>query len=166
MDFKLPKEHQMLQKAVRDFCKKQIAPNVEEWDKNHYFPYEEVMKPMGELGFWGTVIPEEYGGEDMGFLAAMIVTEELARVCSSLRVQVNMQVLGCAFTIFRYGTEEVKKKYIEGLCAGELIGGFGITEPMPAPTSWPWPARRKTRAITGCSTATRPGFPTPRWPTC
>jgi len=129
MDFKLSKEHQMLQKAVRDFCKKQIAPNVEEWDKTHYFPYEEVMKPMGELGFWGTVIPEEYGGEDMGFLAAMIVTEELARVCSSLRVQVNMQVLGCAFTIFRYGTEEVKKKYIEGLCAGELIGGFGITEP-------------------------------------
>ena len=49
MDFKLSKEHQMLQKAVRDFCKKQIAPNVEEWDKNHYFPYEEVMKPMGEL---------------------------------------------------------------------------------------------------------------------
>ena len=129
MDFKLSKEHQMLQKAVRDFCKKQIAPNVEEWDKEHYFPYEEVMKPMGELGFWGTVIPEEYGGEDMGFLAAMIVTEELARVCSSLRVQVNMQVLGCAFTILRYGTEEVKKKYIEGLCSGELIGGFGITEP-------------------------------------
>ena len=128
MDFTLSKEMQMLQKAVREFAKKKIAPNVDEWDQAHYFPYEEVMKPMGELGFWGTVIPEEYGGEDMGFLAAMIVTEELARVCSSLRVQVNMQVLGCAYTIFRYGTEEVKKKYIEGLCAGELIGGFGITE--------------------------------------
>ena len=129
MDFTLSKEMQMLQKAVREFANKKIAPNVDEWDKNHYFPYEEVMKPMGELGFWGTVIPEEYGGEDMGFLAAMIVTEELARVCSSLRVQVNMQVLGCAYTIFRYGTEALKKKYIEGLCAGELIGGFGITEP-------------------------------------
>ena len=59
---------------------------------------------------FGTVIPEKYDGEDMGWLAAMIVTEEIARVSSSLRVQVNMQVLGCAYTIFRYGTEEVKKK--------------------------------------------------------
>jgi glutaryl-CoA dehydrogenase (non-decarboxylating) len=84
---------------------------------------------MGELGFWGTVIPEEYDGEDMGWMAAMIVTEEIARVCSSLRVQVNMQVLGCAYTIFTYGTEELKKRYIPGLCSADLIGGFGITEP-------------------------------------
>ena len=129
MDFSLSKEHEMLRKAIREFANKKIAPNADQWDADHYFPYEEVMKPMGELGFWGTVIPEEYGGEDMDFLAAMIVTEELARVSSSLRVQVNMQVLGCAFTIFRYGTEEMKKKYIPGLCSGELIGGFGITEP-------------------------------------
>jgi glutaryl-CoA dehydrogenase (non-decarboxylating) len=74
---------------------------------------------MGELGFFGTVIPEEYEGEDMGWLAAMIVTEEIARAASSLRVQVNMQVLGCAFTIFTYGSEELKKKYIPGLCTAE-----------------------------------------------
>jgi glutaryl-CoA dehydrogenase (non-decarboxylating) len=129
MDFALSKEHEMLRKAVREFANKKIAPNADQWDEDHYFPYEEVMKPMGELGFWGTVIPEEYGGEDMDFLAAMIVTEEIARVSSSLRVQVNMQVLGCAYTIFRYGSEELKKKYIPGLCSGELIGGFGITEP-------------------------------------
>lgn len=129
MDFKLSKEQEMLRKAVRDFCAKAIAPNVDQWDQTHYFPYEEVMKPMGELGFWGTVIPEAYGGEDMGWMAAMIVTEELARVCSSLRVQVNMQILGCAFTILTYGTEELKKKYIEKLCTAEYMGGFGITEP-------------------------------------
>jgi glutaryl-CoA dehydrogenase (non-decarboxylating) len=87
------------------------------------------MKPMGELGFFGTVIPEEYGGEDMGWLAAMIVTEEIARASSSLRVQVNMQVLGCAYTIFKYGSEELKKKYVAKLCSAEYIGGFGITEP-------------------------------------
>ncbi|MBR9987890.1 MAG: acyl-CoA dehydrogenase family protein, partial [Desulfosarcina sp.] len=84
---------------------------------------------MGQLGFFGTVIPEAYEGEDMGWLAAMIVTEEIARAASSLRVQVNMQVLGCAFTIFTYGTEALKKKYIPGLCTADLIGGFGITEP-------------------------------------
>jgi len=128
MDFALPKEHQMLEKAVREFMKKKIAPNVDEWDENHYLPYKEAMLPMGELGFFGTVIPEEYGGEEMDFLAAMIVTEEIARVSSSLRVQVNMQVLGCAYTIFRYGTEEAKKKYVPKLCSAEYIGGFGITE--------------------------------------
>ena len=130
MDFTLSKEHQMLQKAVREFMKKKIAPNVDEWDANHYLPYKEAIRPMGELGFFGTVIPEEYGGEEMDWLAAMIVTEEIARVSSSLRVQVNMQVLGCAFTIYRYGnSEEIKKKYVPKLCSAEYMGGFGITEP-------------------------------------
>ncbi|MFK5952871.1 MAG: acyl-CoA dehydrogenase family protein [Desulfobacterium sp.] len=128
MDFRLSTELTMLQKAVRDFAKKKIAPNADEWDAKDYFPYKEAVRPMGELGFYGTVIPEEYGGEDMGWLAAMIVTEEIARYSSSLRVQVNMQVLGCAFTIFTYGTEAAKQKYVEKLCSAEYIGGFGITE--------------------------------------
>ncbi len=128
MDFKLSTELEMLRKAVREFATKKIAPNADEWDEKHYFPYKEAVKPMGELGFFGTVIPEEYGGEDMGWVAAMIVTEEIAKASSSLRVQVNMQVLGCAFTIFKYGTEEAKKKYIEKLCSAEYVGGFGITE--------------------------------------
>ncbi len=129
MEFKLSKELEMLRKAVREFATKKIAPNADQWDAEHYFPYKEAIKPMGELGFYGTVIPEEYEGEEMGWMAAMIVTEEIARASSSLRVQVNMQVLGCAFTIFTYGTEELKKKYIPGLCMADLIGGFGITEP-------------------------------------
>ncbi len=119
----------MLQKEIRNFAKKQILPFVDEWDEKHYLPIEEVMKPLGELGFFGTVIPEKYGGEDMGFLAAMIVTEELARICSSLRVQVNMQVLGCAYTIYRYGQEDLKQKYVPKLCSADYIGGFAITEP-------------------------------------
>ena len=128
MDFKLSTELKMLQKEIRNFAKKEIEPYADEWDEKHYLPIDEVMRPLGEMGFFGTVIPEEYGGEDMGFMAAMIITEELARVSSSLRVQVNMQVLGCAYTIYRYGTEEAKKKYIEKLCTAEYIGGFGITE--------------------------------------
>ncbi len=129
MDFTLSKELEMLKKAVREFATKKIAPNADQWDKDHYFPYTEAILPMGELGFFGTVIPEKYEGEEMGWLAAMIVTEEIARASSSLRVQVNMQVLGCAFTIFTYGSEELKQKYIPKLCTGEFIGGFGITEP-------------------------------------
>ena len=129
MDFKLSKELEMLKKAVREFATKKIAPYADEWDEQHYFPYKEAIKPMGDLGFFGTVIPEEYDGVDMGWLAAMIVTEEIARASSSLRVQINMQTLGCAYTILRYGGEEVKEKYIAKLATAEYVGGFGITEP-------------------------------------
>jgi glutaryl-CoA dehydrogenase (non-decarboxylating) len=128
MDFGLSKELTMLKKAVAEFAKKKIAPYADQWDAQHYFPYEEAVKPMGELGFFGTVIPEAYGGENMGWLAAMIVTEEIAKASSSLRVQVNMQVLGCAYTILTYGSDALKQKYIEKLCTAEYVGGFGITE--------------------------------------
>lgn len=129
MDFSLSKAHEMLRKAVREFAQKKIAPNADQWDKEQYFPYKEAILPMGELGFFGTVIPEAYDGEDMGWLAAMIVTEEIARASSSLRVQVNMQVLGCAYTIYKYGNEEIRRRYIPKLCSAEMIGGFAITEP-------------------------------------
>ena len=129
MDFSLPKDMEMLRKAVREFAKKKLAPNVDEWDANHYFPYKEAMLPMGELGFFGTVIPEKYDGDDMGWVAAMIVTEEIARVSSSLRVQINMQTLGCAFTIYTYGSEALCETYIPKLVSAEYVGGFGITEP-------------------------------------
>jgi glutaryl-CoA dehydrogenase (non-decarboxylating) len=129
MDFALSEEHEILRKMVRDFAEEQIAPNADEWDEKHYLPYEEAMKPMGELGLFGTVIPEEYGGSEMGWLAAMIITEEIARASSSLRVQINMQTLGCAYTILKYGNDDIKKKYIPKLVSAEYIGGFAITEP-------------------------------------
>ena len=129
MNFAMSKELEMLRKAVREFATKKIAPFADKWDANHYFPYKEAIKPMGELGFFGTVIPEEYGGEDMGFFAATIVTEEIAKASSSLRVQINMQTLGSAFTILKYGSEETKKKYIPKLVSAEYVGAFAITEP-------------------------------------
>ncbi|WP_028313904.1 glutaryl-CoA dehydrogenase Acd [Desulfatibacillum aliphaticivorans] len=129
MIFELSKELQMLQKAVREFATKNIAPNADQWDADHYLPIKEVLKPMGELGFFGAVVPEEYGGEGMGWLAASIITEEIARASSSLRVQINLLGLGCAYPIYKYGTEEAKKKYVEKLCRAEYLGGFGITEP-------------------------------------
>jgi glutaryl-CoA dehydrogenase (non-decarboxylating) len=129
MDFNLSEELQMLRDMARDFAAEKIAPFADEWDEKHYYPYEEVIKPMAELGFFGTVIPEKYGGNEMGWLAAMILTEEIARASSSMRVQINMQTLGCAFTIFRYGSDELKDKYIRKLVTAEYIGAFAITEP-------------------------------------
>jgi glutaryl-CoA dehydrogenase (non-decarboxylating) len=129
MDFKLSEELEMLRDMARDFAAEKIAPYADEWDEKHYMPYEEVIKPMAELGFFGTVIPEEYGGNEMGWLAAMILTEEIARASSSVRVQINMQALGCAFTIYRYGSEELRRKYIPKLVNADYIGAFAITEP-------------------------------------
>jgi len=128
MDFALSEELEMLRGMARDFATEKIAPFADEWDEKHHFPYKEVVKPMAELGFFGTVIPEEYGGNNMGWLAAIILTEEIARASSSLRVQVNMQGLGGAYTIYRYGTEEAKKKYVEKLVNADYIGCFAITE--------------------------------------
>jgi len=129
MDFALSEEHEILRSMVQDFAAEKIAPFADEWDEKHYFPYDEVMKPMGELGLFGSVIPEEYGGSDMGWLAAMIITEEIAKASSSLRVQINMQTLGCAFTIYTYGSDELKQKYISKLVSAEYMGGFAMTEP-------------------------------------
>lgn len=119
----------MLRDSVREFAAKRIAPHVDEWDASHYFPYQEAILPMGELGLFGSVIPEEYGGVEMGFLAACIITEEIARVSSSLRVQVNMQSLGSAYPIYKYGSREMKEKYVPKLVSAEYVGGFAITEP-------------------------------------
>jgi len=130
MDFELSEELKMLRDTVRDFAAQKIAPFADEWDRNNHFPYQEAVKPMAELGLFGTVIPEEYGGNEMGWLAAMIITEEIARASSSLRVQINMQELGCAYTILQYGTQEAKDKYIRKLVNADLLGSFAITEPQ------------------------------------
>ncbi|MDX1707713.1 MAG: acyl-CoA dehydrogenase family protein [Desulfobacterales bacterium] len=129
MDFSLSEELEILRNTVRDFANEKIAPFADEWDEKHYFPYEEAVKPMGELGLFGTVISEAYGGSEMGWLAAMIITEEIARASSSLRVQVNMQTLGCAYTIQTYGSEALAQKYIPKLVSAEYLGGFAMTEP-------------------------------------
>jgi glutaryl-CoA dehydrogenase (non-decarboxylating) len=129
MEFGLPEELEILRNMVRDFAAEKIAPFADEWDEKHYLPYEEAIKPMGELGLFGSVISEAYGGSEMGWLAAMIITEEIARASSSLRVQINMQTLGCAFTIEKYGSEELCKKYIPKLVSAEYMGAFAMTEP-------------------------------------
>ncbi len=129
MHFELSDELKALAQVARDFAAEKITPFVDQWEREHYFPYREVVKPMAELGFLGTVIPEEYGGNGMGWLATMIVSEEIARACSSLRVQINMETLGCAFPILRYGSEALKRKYIPKLVSADYLGGFAITEP-------------------------------------
>ncbi len=129
MDFELSEELRAVREMARDFAAQRIAPFADTWDREHYFPYHEAVKPMAELGFFGTVIPEQYGGNNMGWLATMILTEEIARASSSLRVQFNMLMIGCAFPILRYGTAELKQRYVPKLVKADYVGGFAITEP-------------------------------------
>ena len=128
MDFNLSEELQAIRETARDFAEKEIVPYADRWDAEHYFP-REVVKKMADLGFYGTLVPEEYGGNGLGFLAGTIITEEIARASASLRVTFNMQTFGPALSILRYGTEEQKKRYIPKLVSTEMISCFGITEP-------------------------------------
>jgi glutaryl-CoA dehydrogenase (non-decarboxylating) len=87
-----------------------------------------LLLKMGDLGFFGTVIPEAYGGNGLGFLALALITEEVARAHSALRVAINMQI-GPALALLKFGDEEQKKKWIPPLVRGESVGCFAITEP-------------------------------------
>lgn len=127
MDFNLSEELLAVRDLARDFAEKEIAPSAAKDDREHTFRRDLVTK-MGELGFYGAVIPESYGGSGLGFLALTLITEEIARAHSAMRVFINMQV-GPALALLHFGTEEQKKRWILPLIRGESVGCFAITEP-------------------------------------
>ena len=127
MDFELSEDLIAVRDLAREFAEKEIAPTAAKDDKEKTFRGD-LVKKMGELGFYGTMIPENYGGNGLGFLAMVLITEEIARVHSAMRVAINMQI-GPALTLLQFGTEEQKQKFIPPLLSGETIGCFAITEP-------------------------------------
>ena len=128
MNFDLTEELQDIKRLARDFAEKEVKPTVDADDKAHRFR-QDLVRKMGELGFLGCIIPEEYGGNGLGYQAIAILCEEIARVHSSLRIIFAANTLGPAVTIWRYGTIDAKKKYLPGLVSGELLGCFAMTEP-------------------------------------
>src|SRR3954471_4474645 len=126
MDFDLSEELIAVRELARELAEKEIAPTASKDDKERNFRGD-LVKKMGELGFYGTMIPERYGGNNLGFLAMVLITEEIARVHSAMRVAINMQI-GPALTLLRFGSEEQKRRFIPGLVSGETIGCFAITE--------------------------------------
>lgn len=127
-DVELTEDHIMLRDMVRKFADKEIAPVVERDENDHRFQ-RELVTQMAELNLFGCPVPEEYGGNGMGYLAHAIATEEIGRVSGSLRVAFNMQTMGTAMSILKWGSEELKRKYIPALMSAEILGCFGITEP-------------------------------------
>lgn len=128
MDFTLSKEHEMARNLFRDFAVNEVKPLAQEIDETERFPMETVEK-MGKYGFMGIPIPEEYGGQGCDALTYSMCVEELSKVCGTTGVIVSAHTSLCVMPIYKFGTEEQKKKYLPDLCSGKKIGAFGLTEP-------------------------------------
>jgi len=126
--FELSDEHEALRKVVRDFAEKEIAPHAAAWDEHHHFPLD-VVEAMGELGLFGLVFPEEWGGSGGDFAALCVAIEEIGRVDQSMGITLSAGVGLGANPIFRFGTEEQKSRWLPDLVAGRRLGAFGLTEP-------------------------------------
>lgn len=135
MSFELSAEHEMFRKVVREFAATEVAPHVAEWDREHYFPTELVSK-MGDLGLFGLVVPEEFGGSvpagatgSQNFTSLCVAIEELGRVDQSIGITLSAGVGLGINPILTFGSDEQRQQWLPDLVAGRKIAGFGLTEP-------------------------------------
>ncbi len=112
---------------IRDFAEKNIRPKMMQWDETQEFPVE-VFHKLGELGLMGVLIPAEYGGSGLSYFEYITVVSEIAKVCGSIGLSVAAHNSLCTNHIFKFGSEEIKKKYIPKLASGQWIGAWGLTE--------------------------------------
>lgn len=138
----LTEEQTMIQDMARGYVQERIAPFAEEWDKNKTFPAE-ALKGLAELGFYGMLVPEQWGGCEIGYVAAALVLEEIAAgdgACSTIISVTNS--VGC-MPILNFGTDEQKEKFLKPLASGEKLGAFCLTEPHAGSDA----ADLKTKAV-------------------
>jgi len=128
--FELSQDHEDFRMVVRDFAEKEVAPNIAKWDAAAHFPTDLVPK-MGDLGLFGLVVPEEYGGagEAGDFTSLCVAIEELGRVDQSIGITLSAGVGLGINPILTYGTEEQKQRFLPELVSGRALAGFGLTEP-------------------------------------
>lgn len=127
-NLKQSEEQAFIRQAARDFAEQHIRPHVMEWDESQEFPIE-VFKKMGELGFMGVLVPEEYGGSGLGYFEYVDVIVEIAKVCGSVGLSVAAHNSLCTNHILMFGNEAQKKKYLPKLATAEFIGAWALTEP-------------------------------------
>lgn len=117
----------IIRDTIRDFTEKNIRPVVMEYDESQKFPME-IMKQLGELGFLGILVPEEYGGAGLGYVEYAIIVEEISKVDPSIGLSVAAHNGLCTNHINLFGSPEQKKKYLPDLASGRKIGAWGLTE--------------------------------------
>ena len=128
MDFDLTDEQRSFQTLVREFAEEVVAPAAAGYDEREEFPLE-VVKRMGELGLFGIPFPEKYGGQGGDLVTFCLCLEEIARWDSSVAITLEAAVGLAANPIYRFGTEEQKRRWLEPMARGEALGAFALTEP-------------------------------------
>jgi alkylation response protein AidB-like acyl-CoA dehydrogenase len=127
--FPFTEEHEMIRQAARDFAQNEIAPIAAEHDESGEFPHKTIKK-MGEMGFMGIEVPEEYGGAGMDTLAYVLALEEICKADASHGTIMSVNNSLFAYGLLRFGTEEQKQKYLKPVASGKAVGAYSLTEPM------------------------------------
>ena len=128
MNFARTEQQEMIAQMVRDFAEKEVRPYCSKWDAEEFFPVE-TLKKAGSLGLLGILVPETYGGSEMGYFEYMSTLDELGQVCGGFGLSVAAHNSLCTGHILAFGNEAQKKKYLPKLATGEYIGAWGLTEP-------------------------------------
>ena len=129
MDFELTEEQRMMRDTARDFAVKEVEPKAAELDKTGRWPAE-LVKRMGELGFMGVAIPDQYGGAGMDTLSYALAMEEICRACASTGVIMSVNNSLYCDPVYKFGTPAQKERWLAPYASGQKLGCFGLTEPM------------------------------------
>jgi len=127
MNFEYNETQSMIAQSIKEFAEKNIRPNIMEWDEAQIFPVD-LFKKLGEMGFMGVLVPEEYGGSGLGYHEYITVVEEISKVDPSIGLSVAAHNSLCTNHILTFGNEEQKKKWLPKLATAEYIGAWGLTE--------------------------------------
>lgn len=128
IDDLLTEEQKLIRSSIRDFVKKEISPYIEDWAQKAYFPYD-IVKKFGDVGAFGPQIPEQYGGGGLDYISYGLIMQEIERGDSGMRSTASVQGSLVMYPIYKFGSEEQRKKYLPKLASGEMLGCFGLTEP-------------------------------------
>ena len=128
MDRYLSDEHLALRARVADFARQAVAPVARELDATSRFPWDNV-KAMGEMGLLGIPVPREYGGQGLDYMSYILTVEEMAKVDASHAITISAHTTLGSGPILQFGNEDQKRRFLPTLATGEVLGGFGLTEP-------------------------------------
>jgi alkylation response protein AidB-like acyl-CoA dehydrogenase len=124
----LTEEHQMIRDALRSYAQERLAPNAARWDKEHYFPKEE-LKELANLGAFGVAVPEQYGGAGLDYVSLALVLEEIAAGDGGTSTIISVNNCPVCSIAMMYASEEQKQQWLVPLARGEMLGAFALTEP-------------------------------------
>jgi len=127
MNFEYNETQNMIAESIRDFAEQHIRPNIMGWDESQFFPVD-LFKKLGEMGYMGVIVPEEYGGSGLGYHEYITVVEEISKVDPSIGLSVAAHNSLCTNHILQFGNEEQKRKWLPKLATAEFIGAWGLTE--------------------------------------